>query len=104
MSAAADLARYPWVMEYRLVDVVGSIPPVPETTENTEEEDIRNRYHRLGRAKFMAVKGGHPINLELIQERKVGSQIPFKVESYLTRRDLKMRLFVLELDEDEPSD
>lgn len=40
-SAAADLARSPWVQDIRLVDVVGSIPPVPEATEGTSDDDNR---------------------------------------------------------------
>lgn len=41
LSAAADLARCPWALEFRLVDVVGSVPPIPETTEGTRDHDIR---------------------------------------------------------------
>jgi hypothetical protein len=106
MSAAADLARYPWVLEFRLVDVVGSASPVPETTESTEEEDIQNRYYHLGRAKLIAVKGGRPINLELSQahdEISDGSQMTLIVaKTYL--RDLELKLIVSELDEDKASD
>jgi hypothetical protein len=59
MSAAADLARYPCVLTrltFRLVDVVGSSPLIPETTEITDEESSWDYYHQLGRAKFAAVE------------------------------------------------
>ena len=87
MSAAADLARYPWVMEFRLVDVVGSILPILETAERTIDQDhnemtayddyydenkkIRNYHYQLGRAKFTAVslvKGGRYVTVELGQK------------------------------------
>ena len=70
MSAAADIARFPLVEEFRLVDVVasGSVLPIPETTESTyydhdetteraNGEDIRQYYYELGCAKFTAVRG-----------------------------------------------
>jgi hypothetical protein len=47
-SAAANLARFPWVLKLRLVDVVGSIPPVPETTESTKDRDIRRYFYKNG--------------------------------------------------------
>ncbi|KAF8465796.1 hypothetical protein DFH94DRAFT_352945 [Russula ochroleuca] len=62
MSAAADLARYPMVMDFRLVDVVGSISLIPETTE---VEDTRCYRCQLGSAKFIAVQDDRRINLEL---------------------------------------
>ncbi|KAI0274486.1 hypothetical protein BGY98DRAFT_993519, partial [Russula aff. rugulosa BPL654] len=42
MSAAVDLTRYPWVWEFRLVDVISSGPvePIPETTEYTDRQKI----------------------------------------------------------------
>jgi hypothetical protein len=51
-----DLARHPWVRDFRLLDVVGLIPPIPETAEKTSEVVIRHYYRQLGRAKFTAVK------------------------------------------------
>jgi hypothetical protein len=93
MSAAADLARYPWVLEFRLVDVVGSISPGPETTESAEESDVQKGYSHLGSAKFIAVKGGRPINVELGNQ----SRMPFIVETF--HRNLQYRLWVSELDE-----
>jgi hypothetical protein len=97
-------------MEYRLVDVVGPIPPVPETTESTEEEDIQIRYCHLGRAKFIAVNGGRPVNLELNQvyygsdgmEESDEPQEAFKFDTFM-RGPVNMarsRLYVSELDED----
>jgi hypothetical protein len=70
MSAAADLTRFPLVEEFRLVDVVASspVPPIPETTDNTDEEDIRYWFYELGCAKFTATRGGRRINVELGQE------------------------------------
>ena len=55
MSAAANLVRYPWIEEFRLVDVVSSGPfqPIPETTESTDSEDIRLYFYELGCAKFL---------------------------------------------------
>jgi hypothetical protein len=66
MSAAADLARYPWVMGVRLVDAVGSVSLIPETEETADEE--YKLYHcKLGCANFIAVDGGRRINLGLGQ-------------------------------------
>jgi hypothetical protein len=84
MLAAADFVRYPWVNEFRLVDVVASGPilPIPETTESTDEDDlIRHYFYELGRAKFTAVKGGRRINIELGQGRR---KISFEVQTYLS--------------------
>jgi hypothetical protein len=67
LSAAADLARCPWVLEFRLVDVVGSVPPILETTEGTRDHDIRYYFHEMGRAKFTAVRGGHHLIVALGQ-------------------------------------
>jgi hypothetical protein len=44
MSAAADLARYPWVMKFRLADVVDSISPILETTERTDDHDHSTKW------------------------------------------------------------
>ena len=82
LSAAGDLARYPWILGYRLVDTVGSISPIPETTEQTSEEEIQQYYIQLGRAQFTAVKGGRHVTVELSQERGRTSNT-FKVKSYL---------------------
>jgi hypothetical protein len=70
MLAAAKLARYPWVCypdnnEVRLVDVHGSGPTIPETTEETDEEDIQQYYRELGIKKFTALEGGRSINVEV---------------------------------------
>ena len=64
MSAAADLARYPWVMSLRLVDFVGSISLIPETTERKHS---RSYHCRLDSAKFIAVQDGRRINVELAE-------------------------------------
>ena len=50
LSAAADLARCPWVLEFRLVDDFGSVPPIPGTTESTRHHDIQNYFYEMGRA------------------------------------------------------
>ena len=102
LSAAADLARCPWVLKYRLVDTVGSISPIPETTEDTNEEEIRRYYFQLGRAKFTAIKGGRRVTVELCQgpRRKTGKTV--KVENYLDYRIIDVREpYVLELDDDD---
>jgi hypothetical protein len=67
MSAAADLARFPLVEEFRLVEVIssGPVPPIPETTESTDEEDIRSYFYELGWAKFTAIRDGRHINVKL---------------------------------------
>jgi hypothetical protein len=102
LSAAADLARYPWVLEYRLVDVAGSIPPIPETTEQTNVHEICEYYIQLGRAKFTAVKGGRRVTVELGQESGGETSNRFEVMSY-SRYELRERnkSYVLELDDDE---
>jgi hypothetical protein len=65
-SAVSDLARCPWVLESRLVDVfISSVPPIPGTTESTRDCDIRRYFYKMGRAKFTAVRGGHHVNVEL---------------------------------------
>jgi hypothetical protein len=77
LSAAADLCRYPWVEapgypididEFRLEDVVGSAPPIQETTRNTKRRVIRKHYHQLGRAKFTAVIDGRRVTVDLVQD------------------------------------
>jgi hypothetical protein len=85
-SAAADLARCPWVLKFRLVDVVGSIPPIPETTESTNDRDIRRYFYEMGRAKFTAVRGGHHVNVELGQYDESSADrhnTTLKIKTYL---------------------
>ena len=107
-SAAADLARCPWVLKYRLVNVVGSIPPVPETTKSTNDRDIQRYFYEMGRAKFTAVRGGHHVNVELGQYNEWSANrhdTTFKVETYLCGRGSAIltenKLYVLELDDDD---
>ena len=109
LSAAADLARCPWVLEFRLVDVVGSVPPIPETTESTKDNDIGNFFYEMGRAKFTAVRGGHRVNVELGQYNiwcaDHRHEMTFEVETYLRGRGsttiTQNKLYVLELDDDD---
>jgi hypothetical protein len=114
MSAAANLVRYPWVKEFRLVDVIssGPVPPIPETTESTDSEDIQHYFYELGRAKFTAVRDGRRINVELGQEfgksRKTCSgrrKISFEVQTYLSGPVVitDNELYILELDDDKAS-
>ncbi|KAI0270961.1 hypothetical protein BGY98DRAFT_923254 [Russula aff. rugulosa BPL654] len=104
LSAAADLARCPWVLEFRLVDVVGSVPPIPETTESTKDNDIGNFFYEMGRAKFTAVRGGHRVNVELGQYDEWSTigrrrETTFEVETYLSGR-ITQKLYVLEMGDD----
>lgn len=39
--------------------------------ESTDEE-IRNCYHQLGRAKFAAIEGGRRINVDVGQHKRIG--------------------------------
>jgi len=111
MSAAADLTRFPLIEELRLVDVVasGPVPPSPETTEITNNKDMRNYFHELGCAKFIAVRGGHRINIELGQgsERIFADRrnISFEFQTYLSGPVVitDNELYILELDDDEAS-
>jgi hypothetical protein len=95
MSAAADLARYPWVLEYRLVDIFGSSSPIPETTAS---------YLTLGQAKFTAVKGGREINVQLgqVEDHRSRWEMTFKVQTHLTGKLVmrEERLHVSELSDD----
>ena len=100
LSAAADLARYPWVLEYRLLDAVGSISPIPETTEDTDEEEIRRYYFQLGSAKFTAIKGGRRVTVKLCQSGLYTGNT-FRVVTYLHGYFWKEDPYVLELDDDE---
>ena len=114
LSAAANLARYPCVLDYRLVDVqaVGSIPPPSdsssETTEDTDEEeieedDIKHYYLQLGRAKFTAVKDGRRVTVEICQGAGCKNATGrFRVTTYL-KGSLKVkgpRPYIIELDDD----
>ena len=114
MSAAADLARYPMAMDFRLVDVVGPIASIPKTTGRTgelerEDQETRRYYKELGRAKFTAVKGDRRVTVELGQEYHKSfagrRELSFQVQTYLTgpvalRED---ELYVLELDDEKAS-
>jgi hypothetical protein len=104
MSAAADLTRFPLVEEFRLVEVIagGPVLPIPETTESTDEEDIRHYFRELGRAKFTAVRGGHRIDVELCQKF---SRRSFEVQTYLSGPVVirNNELYVSELDDDKAS-
>ena len=105
MSAAADLARCLWVMEICLVDVVGSVPPIPGTTEGTRHHDIQKYFYEMGRARFTAVRDGHLVNVELGQYNACHHQVPFEVETSLCERSLadftENKLYVLDLDDDD---
>jgi len=77
LSTAAALTRYPWVEvrvcnwrmeEFRLVDVVGSASPIPETTKETEDDVIGQYYRQLGRAKFTAIVDGQRVTVDLVQD------------------------------------
>jgi hypothetical protein len=110
MSAAADLARSPLVMGFRLVDVVGSISPIPETRESIydEEEDVRLYYYQLGCSKFTAVKGasGRHVTVELGQEIPggVAGHLSFELQTYISGPVVIMgNVYILEIDDDEPS-
>ena len=102
LSAAADLARYPWVLEYRLVDAVGSISPIPETTEDTDEGEISDYYFQLGYAKFTAIKGGRRVTVELCQGSYRNTGKTVKVMSYFDHKpgqNKPYEPYVLELDD-----
>jgi len=98
MSAAADLARYPLVEEYRLVDVVasGPVPPIPETTESTTDEVIRCYFSRLGRAIFSAVRDGRRINVKSGLDQYTYN---FDEEEIITETEL----YISELNDDKAS-
>jgi hypothetical protein len=109
MSAAASLVRCPWVKEFRLVDVIASGPvqPIPETTENTDAEDIQRYFYKLGRAKFTAVRGGRRVNIKLGQEshKRYAGKISFEVETYLSGPVVieNKEVYIFELDDDSAS-
>jgi hypothetical protein len=109
MSAAADLARFPWFKdsdkEFRLVDVVGSVPPISETTDETNHKDIRYYYRQMGRKKFTAVEGGRRINVEVGYAKKsAGSHVSYNLTAYRARVAWEKELHVLELDGNEASE
>ena len=90
MSAAADLVRYPCILTFRLVDVVGSSPLIPETTEITDEESSLDCYHQLGCAKFVAVESGRRVSVELCHTFFPGSRVPYELDIYLSGSDTCM--------------
>ena len=115
MSAAADLARYPWIEEFRLVDVVASgpvppipAPPIPETMRSTDSEDIRNYFYELFRTKFTAVRDGRRVNVELglghVKGGRVTStgrrQTTFNVLTYFGNL-VVIEVYLRELDDDD---
>ena len=87
MLAAADLARYPCVLTFRLLDVVGSSPLIPEIMEITDEESARKCYNQLARAKFAAVQGGRYVNVEFCHTFFPGCLRPYKLDVYLRGSD-----------------
>ncbi len=108
LSAAADLARCPWVLDFRLVDGIGSVPPIPETTESTADDDIRQFLYKMGRAKFAAVRGGLRVNVELglcNRWSDESHEMSFEVGTYPRGHgsaELTLNtLYVLELDDDD---
>ena len=114
MSAAANLANFPLVEGFRLVDVIASGPvqPIPKTTWSTETEDIERYFYDLGCAKFTAVRDGRHINIELGQEfgkksyeSKRRRRISFEVQTYLSGPVVikDNELYILELDDDNAS-
>jgi hypothetical protein len=97
MSAAADLARYPWVMSLRFVDFVGSISLIPETTES---EHSKHYHCRLDSAKFIAVQDGCRINVELVELYygmfAESNLLPFKLQT--VQADLSGPVVVMDED------
>ena len=114
MGAAADIARYPWVENFRLVDVVarGPVLPIPETTTESVDEDemdpdenILHYFYELGRRRFTALDGGRRADVELGQHDEdktfAGSrEISFGVENSYFRDCVGIALYILELDDD----
>jgi hypothetical protein len=96
MSAAADLALYPSVIDFRLVDTIDSVSPIPEFKEFLDRENAGGYSDAMGRAKFTAVRGDRHVNVELVQGHQ---KLSFKIETthpLLGGYDL----YVLELDDD----
>ena len=84
------------------MDVAGSIPPIPETTEQTDKGEISKYYIQSGRAKFTAVKGGRLVTVELGQGWGGESSNKFKVMNYSGYRIRERNEpYVLELDDPE---
>jgi len=107
MSAAGDLARFPLVEDFRLVDVVASCPvlPIPET-DIEDSDSIQAYFYELGCAKFTAVRGGRRINVELCQGFAKGRrEKSFKVQTYLSGPVFitDNKLYISELDDDKAS-
>jgi hypothetical protein len=92
LSAAADLTRYPWVeaplgrKQYRLVDVVGSAPPIQETIGKTKRNEILQYYRQLGRAKFTAVVHGRRVAVNLVQDNEGKRYVVHRATSLELRR------------------
>jgi hypothetical protein len=105
MSAAADWVRYPWFKdsdkEVRLVGVFGSAPSIPETTDKTDKEDIRQYYREMGRAKFTATEGDHCTYVQVGFPKKTPS---IQLLSYEAEKAWEKELHVSELDLDEESE
>ena len=109
-AAAADIARYPWVEKFRLVDAVsrGPVLPIPDTTDSSDgsgpaDDVLRHLYLELGRAKFTAVRGGRRVNVELGQNDKKFAyrrKISSGVENYHFGGSVCVALYILELDDD----
>ena len=94
-TVAADLARYPCVEGFRLMDIVGPIPPI------SVRGKVRRFYTQLGCAQFKAVKDGHHMNVQLGQaHRKVfaSCQESFEAKTFLYP---KTELYYLVLDDDD---
>jgi hypothetical protein len=94
MSAAAGLALYPSVMDFRLVDTIGSVAPIPDFQEFLDNEDAGGYCDAMGRAKFTAVRGDRHVNVELGQGH---GKLSFGIQTYMGR---DCKLHVLELDND----
>jgi hypothetical protein len=105
MSVAADLAHYPLVMDFRLVDVIDCPPPIVWNRKEYSHEDYKDYFERLGCAKFTAVKNGRRVNVELGQEISGWASdrrpMVFGIQTYLSGSNLMNRIYVEEQEEDE---
>ena len=109
-AAATDIARYPWVEKFRLVDVVsrGPVLPIPDTTDSSDvsgpDDNVLRYLYELGRTKFTAVRGGRRVNVELGQNNDKTfagrRKISFGVENYHFGGCVRVALYILELDDD----
>ena len=84
------------------MDAVGSISPIPETTEDTDEGEISDYYFQLGYAKFTAIKGGRRVTVELCQGSYGNTGKTVKVMSYFDHKpgqNKPYEPYVLELDD-----